>query len=246
MQHEGVLDVWTNMVITVGAGSRYVVKQVTGTATLTKRGEGTLVFEGSGSSRKAGETIVAEGTIEFGEHQSFQLGNRVTIGGEGKAAAVILTSTRAYATDIFHWTAPGTFTVKDQGILDFTRNTHAVEIRAISAIRVEKGGRFERGSWTLNANAKVSYEEPPAPVIGTAGAAPALVTAAGGGIVFRVPVANAQAGCVYAVYVTEDLTQPFRPSGISVQAKSDGRLDLDIPTEGKASLFIEVRASAEP
>ena len=223
------------------------MKQVTGTATLTKRGEGTLVFEGSGSSRKVGETIVAEGTIEFGEHQSLQLGNRVTIGGEGKAAAVILTSTRAYATDIFHWTAPGTFTVKDQGVLDFTRNTHAVEIRAISAIRVEKGGRFERGSWTLNANATVSYEEPPAPVIGTAdGAAPAVVKTANGQQVFRVPVANAQAGCVYAVYVTEDLTQPFRPSGISVQAKSDGRLDLDIPTEGKASLFIQVRASAEP
>ena len=244
--HEGVLDVSTNLTITVGAGTRYVVGRVTGSATLTKRGPGELVFTGGGSDRSAGETIVAEGTVSFGEHQSYQLGGRVVIGGEGKPASLVLTSTRAWATDIFDWRkGGGAFVVKDQGTLDFSANGHAVELRPLAQVRVEEGGAFKPGAWRFSAadllTVTVGASPSGALQSGTV-AAPVQTFAADGTSVFRVPLAKTRNDVAYTVQATDDLTRPFLPCGVAVQRTSDGNLAFDIPTGGRSALFVRIRA----
>ena len=244
--HDGILDVWTNLTVTVGAGTRYVVSRVTGSATLTKRGPGALVFDGSGSDRSSGETVVAEGTVLFGAHLSFQLGSRVTIGGAGSQAALVLTTASAYATDIFDWRkGGGTFVVKDRGTLDFSANAATAELRPLAQVRVEEGGTFKPGAWRFsNANllsvrgGEAAQDALPEGVC----AAPVCTVAEDGTSVFRVPLARTRADCAYTVQATDDLAKPFRPCGVSVQATADGLLALDIPTGGKSALFARIAA----
>ena len=244
--HDGILDVWTNLTVTVGAGTRYVVSRVTGSATLTKRGPGALVFDGSGSDRSSGETVVAEGTVLFGAHLSFQLGSRVTIGGAGSQAALVLTTASAYATDIFDWRkGGGTFVVKDRGTLDFSANAATAELRPLAQVRVEEGGTFKPGAWRFsNANllsvrgGEAAQDVLPEGVC----AAPVCTVAEDGTSVFRVPLARTRADCAYTVQATDDLAKPFRPCGVSVQATADGLLALDIPTGGKSALFARIAA----
>ena len=189
---------------------------------------------------------MAEGTVSFGEHQSYQLGGRVVIGGEGKPASLVLTSTRAWATDIFDWhKGGGAFVVKDQGTLDFSANGHAVELRPLAQVRVEEGGAFKPGAWRFSAADLLSVAVGASPSgalqSGTV-AAPVQTFAADGTSVFRVPLAKTRNDVAYMVQATDDLTRPFLPCGVAVQRTSDGNLAFDIPTGGRSALFVRIRA----
>ena len=158
----------------------------------------------------------------------------------------MLTSTRAWATDIFDWhKGGGVFVVKDQGTLDFSANGHAVELRPLAQVRVEEGGAFKPGAWRFSAadllTVAVGASPSGALQSGTV-AAPGQTFAADGTSVFRVPLAKTRNDVAYTVQATDDLTRPFLPCGVAVQRTSDGNLAFDIPTGGRSALFVRIRA----
>lgn len=149
---DGVLDVSEDLILFVGTNTTYILEEISGAGTLTKRGPGTLkLVMKSKASRTTGTTVVEEGVVEFGRlHQSYELGNRVEIGGAGKSATMRWLYPGTSAVNLFDSNNKGNIIVKDKGVLDLTGNPNdLVGFRPIQLLRVEKGGLADIGGAAL-------------------------------------------------------------------------------------------------
>lgn len=81
------------------------------------------------------------------------------------------------------------------------------------------------------------------------GSSVGVVTSGGGTAgesVFSVSIGNVKAGLYYTTFIAEKLGDTFKASDGSVRATADGGLAFELPTGGKASLFVKVVVSSAP
>lgn len=89
--------------------------------------------------------------------------------------------------------------------------------------------------------------EADAPIV--SGSSVGVVTSGGGTAgesVFSVSIGNVKAGLYYTTFIAENLGDTFKASDGSVRATADGGLAFELPTGGKASLFVKVVVSSAP
>lgn len=81
------------------------------------------------------------------------------------------------------------------------------------------------------------------------GSSVGVVTSGGGTAgesVFSISIGNVKAGLYYTTFIAEKLGDTFKASDGSVRATADGGLAFELPTGGKASLFVKVVVSSAP
>lgn len=91
--------------------------------------------------------------------------------------------------------------------------------------------------------------DPEADAPNVSGSSVGVVTSGGGAAgesVFSVSIGNVKAGLYYTTFVAEKLGDTFKASDGSVRATADGGLAFELPTGGKASLFVKVVVSSAP